>query len=299
MEVVLPTGEIIEVGEGGGRKLRKSSTGFTLKQLFTGHQGTLGIATEATLELVPRPEVEFAAFFAFDDYMKAWETTGDPDQVGPGHDRRRGALRRAEDHLPAPRRRGLHPQPDWVEAVVAVAMYGRRTRSSRRPRRSCGSGEGKGRQVPGRRDLRRRLGLTPRPLRHAAARPRPRRPGRADVLALRGRRAQLLRPPAGARGVARDRRPATASSTGSSTTGACSPTPAARTSRGRTTWWRSTSASGSRAQRRDWAAWVSCKREIAEVSAQVRRLDHRLPRRGQEGDADLVPEEMGSALGRS
>ena len=29
-----------------------------------GHQGTLGIVTEATLELVPRPEVEFAAFFA-------------------------------------------------------------------------------------------------------------------------------------------------------------------------------------------------------------------------------------------
>ena len=27
MEVVLPTGEIVEIGEGGGRKLRKSSTG--------------------------------------------------------------------------------------------------------------------------------------------------------------------------------------------------------------------------------------------------------------------------------
>ena len=49
---------------------------FNLKQLFTGHQGTLGITTEATLELAPRPEVEFAAFFAFDDYMKAYETTG-------------------------------------------------------------------------------------------------------------------------------------------------------------------------------------------------------------------------------
>jgi glycolate oxidase len=67
MQVVLPTGEIAEIGDGGGRKLRKSSTGLTLKQLFTGHQGTLGITTEATLELVPRPELEFAAFFAFDD----------------------------------------------------------------------------------------------------------------------------------------------------------------------------------------------------------------------------------------
>ena len=81
MEVVLPTGEIVEIAEGGGRKLRKSSTGLTLKHLFTGHQGTLGICTEATLELVPRPETEFAAFFAFDDYMKAYRTIGRADQV--------------------------------------------------------------------------------------------------------------------------------------------------------------------------------------------------------------------------
>ena len=46
-----------------------------LKQLFMGHQGTLGIATEATLELVGRPECEFSAFFAYDDYMKAYRTT--------------------------------------------------------------------------------------------------------------------------------------------------------------------------------------------------------------------------------
>jgi glycolate oxidase len=39
-----------------------------------GHQGTLGIATEATLELVTRPETEFSAFFAYDDYMKAYRT---------------------------------------------------------------------------------------------------------------------------------------------------------------------------------------------------------------------------------
>jgi len=76
MEVVLPTGEIAQIGDGGGRKLRKSSTALNLKQLFTGHQGTLGICTEATLELAPRPETEFAAFFAFDEYAKAWETTG-------------------------------------------------------------------------------------------------------------------------------------------------------------------------------------------------------------------------------
>ncbi|HSI98659.1 MAG TPA: FAD-binding oxidoreductase, partial [Gaiellaceae bacterium] len=46
-EIVLPTGEIITVGDGGGRKVRKSSSGFQLKHLFMGHQGTLGIVTEA------------------------------------------------------------------------------------------------------------------------------------------------------------------------------------------------------------------------------------------------------------
>ena len=30
-----------EVGDGGGRKLRKSSTGYHLKQLFIGHPGAL------------------------------------------------------------------------------------------------------------------------------------------------------------------------------------------------------------------------------------------------------------------
>src|ERR687898_3310351 len=75
-EMVLPTGEIIRVGDGGGRKVRKSSTGYQLKHLFMGHQGTLGIVTEATLELVPRPETEFSAFFSYPDYETAWRSTG-------------------------------------------------------------------------------------------------------------------------------------------------------------------------------------------------------------------------------
>ena len=65
IEIVLPTGEIIRVGDGGGTNFRKSSMGFHLKQLFIGHQGSLGIVTEAMLDLVPRPQAEFAAFFAF------------------------------------------------------------------------------------------------------------------------------------------------------------------------------------------------------------------------------------------
>ena len=141
MEVVLPTGEIVEIAEGGGRKLRKSSTGLTLKQLFTGHQGTLGITTQATLELVPRPEVEFAAFFAFDDYMKAWETTGILTKSGLAtiagvvlFDEHKIKYLRRDDEA-------YIPQPDSVRAVVAVGDVRPQDRGrAGRPRRSCGSG---------------------------------------------------------------------------------------------------------------------------------------------------------------
>ncbi len=124
MEVVLPTGEVIEVGDGGGRKLRHSSTAFNLKQLFTGHQGTLGICTEATLELVPRAEMEFAAFFAFEDYASAYRTTGALTKSGLAtiagvvlFDEHKLAYLRRDDEA-------YIPQPESVRAVVAVAMYG-------------------------------------------------------------------------------------------------------------------------------------------------------------------------------
>jgi FAD/FMN-containing dehydrogenase len=57
LEVVLPDGQIWE----GLRGLRKDNTGYDLKQLFIGGEGTLGIITAATLKLFPKPrEVETA-----------------------------------------------------------------------------------------------------------------------------------------------------------------------------------------------------------------------------------------------
>jgi glycolate oxidase len=124
MQVVLPTGEIADIGEGGGRKLRKSSTGLTIKHLFTGHQGTLGITTQATLELATRPEMEFAAFFAFDDYVKAWKTTGLITKSGLAT--LAGCVLFDEWKLRYLRRddEAYIPQPESVRAVIAVALYG-------------------------------------------------------------------------------------------------------------------------------------------------------------------------------
>jgi len=57
LEVVLPDGRVWD----GLRGLRKDNTGYDLKQLFIGAEGTLGIITAAVLRLFPRPrEVETA-----------------------------------------------------------------------------------------------------------------------------------------------------------------------------------------------------------------------------------------------
>ncbi len=57
LEVVLPDGTVWD----GLRALRKDNTGYDLKQLFIGSEGTLGIITAATLKLFPRPrEIETA-----------------------------------------------------------------------------------------------------------------------------------------------------------------------------------------------------------------------------------------------
>jgi FAD/FMN-containing dehydrogenase len=60
LEVVLPDGQVWN----GLRKLRKDNTGYCLRQLFVGAEGTLGIITAAVLKLAPRPverEVALAA----------------------------------------------------------------------------------------------------------------------------------------------------------------------------------------------------------------------------------------------
>lgn len=51
LEVVLPSGEIWN----GLRGLRKDNTGYDLKHLFIGAEGTLGIITAATMKLFPLP----------------------------------------------------------------------------------------------------------------------------------------------------------------------------------------------------------------------------------------------------
>ena len=60
MEVVLPDGRIWN----GLRGLRKDNTGYDLKHLFIGAEGTLGIITAAVLKLFPRPKSSATAWTA-------------------------------------------------------------------------------------------------------------------------------------------------------------------------------------------------------------------------------------------
>ena len=69
LEVVLPDGRIWD----GLRGLRKDNTGYDLKQLFIGAEGTLGIITAAVLKLFPLPQSVATAYVAVRDPIAAVE----------------------------------------------------------------------------------------------------------------------------------------------------------------------------------------------------------------------------------
>lgn len=63
IEAILPDGRIWN----GLRGLRKDNTGYDLKHLFIGAEGTLGVITAATLKLFPRPAANATAWMAVKD----------------------------------------------------------------------------------------------------------------------------------------------------------------------------------------------------------------------------------------
>jgi FAD/FMN-containing dehydrogenase len=72
LEVVLPDGRIWN----GLRGLRKDNTGYDLKQLFIGAEGTLGIITAAVLKLFPAPRSRATAWVALPEIQAAIDLLG-------------------------------------------------------------------------------------------------------------------------------------------------------------------------------------------------------------------------------
>ena len=58
LEVVTPSGDVM----GGLRGLRKDNTGYDLRDLYIGAEGTLGVITAATLKLYPTPQARVTAW---------------------------------------------------------------------------------------------------------------------------------------------------------------------------------------------------------------------------------------------
>lgn len=69
LEVVLPSGEIWN----GLRGLRKDNTGYDLKHLFIGAEGTLGVITKAVLKLFPAPRSTQTVFIGLQSPQKAMD----------------------------------------------------------------------------------------------------------------------------------------------------------------------------------------------------------------------------------
>lgn len=70
LEVVLPNGEIVQLGG----KVVKNSSGYSLKDLMVGSEGTLGIVTKAVLRLLPLPKKALSLLVPFESLEAAIET---------------------------------------------------------------------------------------------------------------------------------------------------------------------------------------------------------------------------------
>ncbi|HDR15152.1 MAG TPA: FAD-binding protein, partial [Desulfobacteraceae bacterium] len=78
LEVVLPDGRVMRTGS----SCLKTSSGYDLVRLFVGSEGTLGIITEITLKISPRPKAHCTSEACFDELGKAGSAVAEIIKAG-------------------------------------------------------------------------------------------------------------------------------------------------------------------------------------------------------------------------
>ncbi len=123
LEVVLPDGRVWN----GLRSLRKDNTGYDLKHLFLGGEGTLGIITAAVLRLFPRPTAVETAWLAVPDPHAAVQLLSHlrgslGDQISAFELLQRSIIDLVVEHVDG-HTQPLDPVPDW-HVLVEVSGQG-------------------------------------------------------------------------------------------------------------------------------------------------------------------------------
>ncbi len=120
LEAVLPDGRVLSDLSG----LRKDNTGYDLKQLFIGAEGTLGVVTAATLKLFARPASTAVAIAAVESPAQAVELLGHmkdaTGSVAAFELMPKIGLDLAVHHLPGARH-PLDSDPAWTVLIELVS----------------------------------------------------------------------------------------------------------------------------------------------------------------------------------
>lgn len=122
LEVVLPDGRVWN----GLRALRKDNSGYDLKQLFLGAEGTLGVITAAVLKLHPKPTANVTAWIAVRNPAHAVESLAQlrallGERISAFELVSRPCLEAVLKHAPAIRDPLPRPHPWYVLAEFADA----------------------------------------------------------------------------------------------------------------------------------------------------------------------------------